>query len=130
MPLNLEQPDGHLFIRRISERGITVVDDLIEQSFIITPDELRRDWTVTDAADLDEQTLSPLLELNPELVILGTGPQQIFPPPALLMPFMQQGIGVEVMNTDAACRTFNICVSENRRVVAGMIFNRQLGCYY
>ena len=59
-----------------------------------------------------------ILALDPELVLLGTGPRQIFPAAAFGAQFLRLGIGFEVMDTGAACRTFNVLVAEQRRVVA------------
>jgi uncharacterized protein len=59
-----------------------------------------------------------ILSLQPELVLLGTGARQVFPAPAFGAQFLRQGIGFEVMDTGAACRTFNVLVGEQRRVVA------------
>ena len=56
--------------------------------------------------------------LDPEIVLLGTGPRQIFPAASFRAQFLSAGIGIEVMDTGAACRTFNVLVSEQRRVVA------------
>lgn len=121
MPLNLEQPGHHLFIRAISVNGVQIVDTWVHNSFILTPERVDDRWPVDHVDQLTHEMLNKLLEQKPELVILGTGRQQIFPPAGLLAPFFHQGVGIEMMNTEAACRTFNICVSENRRVVSGMI---------
>ena len=61
-----------------------------------------------------------LASFAPELILLGTGPTQIFPAPALLEPLYQKRIGFEVMTTDAACRTFNLLLAENRKVLAAL----------
>lgn len=122
MPLNLETYGDLQFIRSVHDDHIIIGETTLNHSFILTPDQLIPDWPVQHASDLTEALLTPLLEHDPELVVLGTGAKQIFPSPQLLMPFLRQGVGIEVMSTDAACRTFNICVHENRRVVAGIIF--------
>ena len=121
MPLNLEHPGDHQFIRSITEAGIRVGEELLQESFILTPDQIYPDWPVHQIQMLTTEHMKDLLELSPELVVLGTGAQQAFPATQILLPLLQRGIGVEVMNTDAACRTFNICVQENRRVVAGFM---------
>jgi uncharacterized protein len=59
-----------------------------------------------------------ILDLEPELVLLGTGARQIFPPPSFSVPFLRAGVGLEIMDTGAACRTFNVLMGERRRVVA------------
>ena len=71
--------------------------------------------SVKDLARLDP---SIILALDPEVVLLGTGQRQIFPGGRLSRRFFSAGIGIEVMDTGAACRTFNVLVAEQRRVVA------------
>ena len=62
-----------------------------------------------------------ILALDPELVLLGTGPRQLFPAASFGAQFLQLGIGFEVMDTGAACRTFNVLVAERRRVAAWLL---------
>ena len=73
---------------------------------------------VRDVDDLPRFDVSRLLALEPELVLLGTGPAQVFPDAAFRAKFLSAGIGFEVMDTGAACRTFNVLVAEQRRVAA------------
>ena len=68
--------------------------------------------------DLSVDTIERLCEQSPEVVIIGTGTRHVFPSPELLAPMTRAGIGVEVMSTSAACRTYNILSAEGRRVVA------------
>ncbi len=70
--------------------------------------------------ELTEIHLQTLAELKPELVIIGTGKTQYFLPPNILAPLYKNRIGVEIMNTDAACRTFNLLLSEGRSVLAAL----------
>jgi uncharacterized protein len=65
--------------------------------------------------------LEPLLALEPELVLLGSGATQAFPPPAAMAACLSRGIGLETMTNAAAARTFNVLASEGRRVVAGFV---------
>jgi uncharacterized protein len=69
------------------------------------------------AADLD-----PVLAQTPELVVLGTGAVQVFPPAEVMAACLTRGIGIEVMDNAAAARTFNVLAGEGRRVVAGFVF--------
>jgi uncharacterized protein len=71
--------------------------------------------------DINEENLQALFELQPEVVLIGTGNTQVFLPPATQVHFFRRGIGFEVMTTDAACRTFNVLISEGRQVVAALI---------
>ena len=73
---------------------------------------------IRDMGDLARLDPSRLLAQDPEIVLLGTGPRQIFPAASFRAQFLSVGIGVEVMDTGAACRTFNVLVAEQRRVVA------------
>jgi uncharacterized protein len=88
---------------------------------VVSPDTLLEDWPVTDAATLDVAQLEPILAMRPELVLLGTGGRQVFPPPAILAAFLTRGLGIEVMTNAAAARTYSVLAGEGRRVVAGFV---------
>lgn len=81
------------------------------------------DWPAVAVDTLNEASLAPLMALAPELVLLATGSRQRFPPPAVLGLLYARGIGCEVMATDAACRTYNVLVAEDRRVVLALLFD-------
>ena len=121
MDLTLEQPGDHLFIRSVSAQGIQVVDDFYHSSIIVSASQVIPDWPVNAVENITEQHLEKVLDLQPELVLIGTGAKQAFIPPRQLMFFYSRNVGVEVMTTDAACRTFNVLVSESRNVVAALI---------
>ncbi len=80
-------------------------------------------WGSDGFTTLAESHFARLIESRPEIVILGTGDRQQFPKPALLRMLMDQAIGFEVMNTAAACRTYNILAAEGRKVVAGLLID-------
>jgi uncharacterized protein len=92
-----------------------------EQPLIITPDQDPEPWPVTHFDALDATAMAALLEKRPEIIVLGTGAAQCFARPAVLRPLIEAGIGLETMNTPAACRTYNILMGEGRRVVAAML---------
>jgi uncharacterized protein len=121
MELTLERPGDHLFVRSVSDAGVQVVDRTVTGSLILSASELVTDWSAACVDDLDERCLEPVLALQPEVVLLGTGARQVFPRPELMMCFHRRGIGIEVMTTAAACRTFNVLVSESRKVVAALL---------
>jgi len=95
--------------------------ETVSGSFIVSPRHLLRDWAPTDIDNLLADHLSAIIELQPELVLLGTGPQLKFPAHSTLADIHRQRIGVEIMDTAAACRTYNILMAEGRFVVAGLI---------
>ena len=121
MDLTLERPGKHLFVRSVSDAGVQVVDRMVSGALILSAGELVTDWPVTGMEQLDEQLLEPVFALRPEVVLLGTGARQVFPAPELMMCFHRRGVGIEVMTTAAACRTFNVLVSERRNVVAAVL---------
>jgi len=121
MQLNLEHPD-HEFLLRGADGTVAVVNDRrLNASFILSPDRLIEHWPVNDPRALTAADLGPLLALDPEVVLLGTGGTQVFPSAAIMAACMSRGIGIEVMSNAAAARTFNVLASEERRVVAGFI---------
>lgn len=95
--------------------------ETIKGSFVLSPRHLLQDWPPFDIDGLQVEHLDAIIALQPELVLLGTGPRLKFPNQQILMGLHQQRIGVEVMDTAAACRTYNILMAEGRFVVAGLI---------
>jgi uncharacterized protein len=121
MDLSLERQEGYLFVRRVAERVITVVDRELRRSFLLSPDHVLEDWPVADAHALEAAHVQSILALEPELVLLGTGTSQVFPPAAFLAGFLRRGVGIEVMDNAAAARTYDLLAGEGRRVVAAFI---------
>ncbi|GGY02133.1 Mth938-like domain-containing protein [Paludibacterium paludis] len=99
--------DGHVLINRERHDG----------NLIVTPDSVRP-WEVERFEALSEAHFTGLLGDSPEVVIVGTGPTQRFFHPRLTAALTDAGIGVEIMDTRAACRTYNILLAEGRRVIA------------
>lgn len=121
MDLSLDRPGDFLFVRRVASNAITVVDRDLTTSFLLAPERAIEDWPVTSAQTLDESHAEGILELKPELVLLGTGGRQEFPSAAFMAGFLRRGIGIEVMDNAAAARTYDLLASEGRRVVAAFI---------
>jgi uncharacterized protein len=90
-------------------------------SLIVQPERMQA-WPVHAFSALAEAHFAGLAELGPEVVLLGTGGRLRFPPPQLSTPLARAGIGLEVMDVQAACRTYNILMAEERRVLAALIF--------
>ncbi|HFQ13295.1 MAG TPA: hypothetical protein ENK40_00710 [Gammaproteobacteria bacterium] len=93
----------------------------LRHSFILTSGRLISDWGVADFAQLDHQAMEVVRALAPELIILGTGTRLRFPAAEITGPLQAAGIGLEVMDTPAACRTFNLLASDGRHVAAAII---------
>ncbi len=108
-------------IRSYRRGAVTVNEEDFHNSLIVTPDRLLRDWPPRGFDSLEETHFRILLTLEPECVILGTGGQLRFPASGILSPLASAGIGVEVMDTGAACRSYNVLASEGRRVAAALL---------
>jgi uncharacterized protein len=121
MEFNLEIPGNHYFIRSIGAQGIRINDDYYTDPFIVAVRRIVPEWPVHSVDDIDEAALQVIFELEPEVVLIGTGRHQVFLPPAVQMHFYRNGTGFEVMTTDAACRTFNVLAAEGRQVVAALL---------
>ena len=122
MQLNHERPDYDFVLRAADARSARVNEQLLERSFVIAPDQLLADWDAPSSAKgLEPAHLGRVLELKPELVILGTGEQQAFPPPAAMAACLARGVGIEAMDNAAAARTYNVLAGEGRRVVVAML---------
>lgn len=101
--------------------GSKGVAEKIEHSIVIGSRGEKFDWACSRFEDLSETHFSRLVETRPELVIFGSGTRLRFPPPAFLRSLMVARIGVETMDTIAACRTYNILAGEGRIVVAALL---------
>lgn len=121
MQLSQENPEFRYVLRGVSPGGVLVNEAVIASSFLVTPGQLVRDWRPRDAASLEPADLEPVLALSPALMVLGTGPRQVFPSQAVLAALLTRGIGIEVMDSAAAARTFNVLATEGRAVVAGFL---------
>ncbi|MGZ8967551.1 MAG: Mth938-like domain-containing protein [Gallionella sp.] len=88
---------------------------------VVNASEVREDWQVAHFDTLDENHFKYFLAFAPEIVIIGTGAKQRFAHPKLYRALTDKGIGVEFMDTPAACRTYNILVAEDRKVIAAIM---------
>jgi uncharacterized protein len=107
-------------IQSYNEQGIVIKDRLISTSVLVTADSIDA-WPPAAVADLDERHLELLTTRQPGIIILGTGATTVFPPAALLVEIQRRGIGIEVMANDAAIRTFNVLLSEDRKVLLALL---------
>jgi len=100
---------------------VMVNNQRIEKSVVVLPDRIISDWTATTFEALAPEHLAPLAELGCEIILLGTGTQLRFPRPDIMRPLVQSGVGLEVMDVQAACRTYNILLAEERNVAAALL---------
>jgi uncharacterized protein len=121
MKLHLENPAGTHLVRSYGPGQLRIGERTHTTSVIVTARTLIAPWRPASADELLAVDLEPLLGLAPEVVLLGTGPRQQFPAAGILRILYEQRIGVEVMDTSAACRTYNVLVTEGRAVAAALI---------
>ena len=121
MDLSFEHPGDYLFVRRIGVDTVTVVDRDFHKSILLTPQQVVEDWNVTDASQLSLADVEKIAALGPELVLLGTGERQVFPPAEVMAGFLRRGIGIEAMTNGSAARTYSLLAGEGRRVLAAFI---------
>ncbi len=104
-------------IRAYGGGELRINDDTYRETVMLSASVVLTLPSVRSMNDLLDFDASRILALDPELILLGTGQRQIFPAAAFRVQFLSAGIGFEVMDTGAACRTFNVLVAEQRRVV-------------
>jgi len=112
--------DGHR-ITSYGEDYVAVNEEMFRASLVVLPDRILREWQPESADAIGEAAMRELTELGAEVILLGTGSRQRFPRAELFGVVTGAGIGLEVMDTPAACRTYNILVAEGRRVAAALI---------
>ena len=115
------QNTGGLLITGTGDGWVRVNSDEYRENVVVTPEGVTTGWAPAGFAALAEDDFRALLVQRPEVVLLGTGIRQLFPEPRLLRALIDARVGVEVMDTRAACRTYNILVAEGRSVTAALI---------
>ena len=120
MQLTRETAPANL-IRAYEPGRVRIADRWLPGHLIVAPDRIIESWRVAAAANVTLADLGPALALQPQIVLLGTGASLEWPEGDLMTELAARSIGLEIMSTPAACRTFNVLVHEQRRVVAALL---------
>jgi uncharacterized protein len=122
MKMRADRIEGQNAISRHGPEGV-LVNGVEHTTSVIVPwrGEVS-DWQAEGFESLTPDHFARLATLRPELVIFGSGARLRFPSPALLRPLIAAGVGIETMDSAAACRTYNVLLAEGRSVVAGLLF--------
>ena len=120
MNISIDSPDAAHFVKSYTPGLITLNSGEFDHSLLIYDEQVIA-WQPQKINELDANAIAELLALQPNMVILGTGSQQVFPSHDLLAPLYDKHIGLEIMTTEAACRTYNILADEGRDVLAALI---------
>jgi uncharacterized protein len=110
-------------IQSFTPGEIRLRDQIIQSNVIISHDQLLTDWNPPALEALSIADFQPALDLRPDIILFGTGRVQRFPSISLMTEIMRAGVAIEVMQTDAACRTFNVLIGENRAAVAALLID-------
>lgn len=121
MRFSVSDTSGSYIIRSYDHGEVVINGYRHTNSVIVMPNRIIDNWTPQTFEDLTEDHFHTIYRLEPQLVLLGTGAEQQFPPLSLYAILLNRGVGVEVMNTSAACRTYNILASEGRNVAAALL---------
>ncbi|MCG6936665.1 MAG: Mth938-like domain-containing protein [Gammaproteobacteria bacterium] len=116
-------PHEGYVITSYDSNSICINGKTFSSSLIVTAAQLETDWEIAAIESLQANHIDQLLSFNPELIIIGTGNSLVFPAVEVYSAIIKHGIGIEFMDTGAACRTYNILMGEGRDVVAGLIQN-------
>ncbi|WP_153108930.1 Mth938-like domain-containing protein [Propionivibrio limicola] len=122
MKLQLDRISGRYAFTGYGDGYVKVNATRHTGNLVVLPDRLIEGWTESNFDTLSVSDFEFLVTLDAEIVILGTGNLLRFPPPELLQPFMKARKGLEIMDIQAACRTYNVLTGEGRNVAAGLIF--------
>ena len=117
MKLDFDQHTNNLSITAYSSEGITLGGRVLTTPFVVSGNDILLDIVPNSVAAIAPTHIEQLVQLEPSLVIIGTGSKQTFIDALVLRPALEVNVGVEVMSTAAACRSFNVLVAENRAVV-------------
>jgi uncharacterized protein len=122
MKIQLTLAEGKYIVTGYGPGWIEINKTRHETSLILTPDRLTP-WAATSIKGLTENHFEPVMQLAPDVLLIGAGDRLNFPSPMLLKPLIEAGIGFEVMNTAAACRTYNVLIGDGRNVAAALIIS-------
>lgn len=123
MKLHTANTTGLNIITAYGEDYIAINHQRFDGNVIVLPEETHAAWTSANVSTLQENDMARLLTLGCEIILLGTGSRLCFPERSLLRPFPAAGIGIEIMDLQAACRTYNILATEGRKVAAALLFD-------
>jgi uncharacterized protein len=122
LKLHLDSPTAQNAFTGYGEGYVMVNGRRIEKSVVVLPERILDDWPAPAFDALAPEHFEVLAGLGREIILLGTGTRLRFPPAQVLRPLIQVGLGVEVMDVQAACRTYNILMAEGRKVAAALLF--------
>ena len=123
MKLHLANTAGLNMFTAYGDDYVAVNHEKYLKNLILLPESIIHEWSTATIDTLSASDMQKLLELDTEIILLGTGKRLRFPAGPLMRPFAPAGIGLEIMDLQAACRTYNILAAEGRKVAAALLFD-------
>jgi uncharacterized protein len=121
MKLSEFNDQSALLVTSYDDDHIVVNGEYFHSSLVLTGQKADPDWAPVKPSDINIEIIEQLLSYQPELIVLGTGRKIVFPEPEAMVLCAKKGVGLEVMDSASACRTYNVLLSEEREVVAGLL---------
>jgi uncharacterized protein len=121
MKFTADRPGGSYVIRAYAPGRLRIGEREITTSVIVSPATLIEPWRPRRMSEFAADDLEPAIALSPEVLLVGTGARQVFPDAAIFAALHAARIGFEIMDTGAACRTYNVLLAEDRRVAAALM---------
>jgi uncharacterized protein len=121
------QPDKQPSLNTVSAYGpdyIEINAQRYTQSLLLSPESPVIEWSCTRFEDIKTEDFEQIAKLDPAVVIFGSGQRIRFPQAALIAPLIARNIGLETMDLQAACRTYNVLMAEGRKVVAALLIEK------
>jgi uncharacterized protein len=121
LALQREINPGQMVFSSYGDDYVSINGQRFSQPIVVSANQIFTDWTASSFEQLTAEHFAYFVALAPEVIIFGTGATHQFPPPALYRSLIDARIAIEFMNTQAACRTYNILVAEDRKVIAAVL---------
>jgi uncharacterized protein len=121
------QPDKQPSLNTVSAYGLNYIEINAQRytnSLLLSPESPVVEWSCTRFEDIKTEDFEQIAKLEPAVVIFGSGERIRFPKPALIAPLIARNIGIETMDLQAACRTYNVLMAEGRKVVAALLIEK------
>lgn len=119
--LDLDENKAQFQIRGYEPGSLKINNQIYHHSLIITPDSLIENWAPQSVAELTKESFADLYRIKPDILLIGTGAKQVFIDSELYGELINIGVGIEIMSTQSACRTYNALSAEDRNVAAALI---------
>lgn len=121
MLINQEKFTDQFPVQAYEAGKLKINEQWFTQPLVLCFGQKPEHWALQDINQLEQASLQPLLEMKPEVLLIGTGNTLVFPKQKVMQEVLALGVGIEIMDTGAACRTYNLLLAEGRKVIAAVM---------